>query len=630
VSSRIDDKPAVKAPHTTHPKIKDRMFRKKNPNMDEIIEKNLDSAGEFVSKALVGFRSPFSNFNHNSNSLWYGEARNMIPSANDDVGDDMKFEGGREGYSNYVEWNPHIKPEYQLKPMRGPVKRKVVLDFKKYDQIEDQEEEEIAEPDPTCYAGTEEGFFGPINTTWDGREWPNGPESLDHRVRRTQPSEPEEEAIIKNGYTDLKGCPRCPGLKIRDHYENENNSSLYNTNNNHPDYEKYDKPQPIQQRQPVEQPLGDDNNYAPFIYSIPDRYVYQQQSAPKPIVEEKRSVSPPKQLSFMASDSASYFFTPGGGSSSIYGGDDEPEYAGYEKKKEVRVVKEPTPPPVPKVIKVGSILVRNNVENDFDYAENVNRDLGDDSFGAMGFGGGHGMPFPQATAATLVQEPTQNFKQIMDVQQAIQRDWSAKAAPAVAGAFPYDQPQKPCPPPTAAPADNRYSAKVYDEEERDTSLSRRKPARASKPQRQLSAIPDGLHLNKKHEKRSEKDVKGNASGDKRDSRLDRHASKHTDKHSDKRADKHHDKVSEKKQQQQHEAEDSAMLQSQSASSFHRQPPKKARATRDRSFDYKRQYTPRQQGYNRHAKDKDQKQQGLLWRAVTKPLKVIGIMKNKDQ
>jgi len=626
------------------------MFRKKNPNMDEIIEKNLESAGEFVSKALVGFRSPFSNFNHNSNSLWYGEERNMIPAANNDVGDDMKFEGGREGYSNYIEWNPHIKPEY-LKPQRGPVKKKIVMDFKKYDNMDDQEEEEVPEPDPTCYAGTEEGFFGPINTTWDGREWPNGPESLDHRVRRTQPSEPEEEGIIKNGYTDLKGCPRCPGLKIRDHYErteDANNSSLGNVNNNCPDYDKYDKPQPILQRQPeVAQPLGDDNDYAPYIYSVPERYVYQ--SGPKKIAEVERSVSPPKQLSFMgkgkvsgsynpplslASDSASYFFTPGGSGG---GGDDEPEYAGYEKKKEVKVFKEPTPPPVPKVIKVGSILVRNNVENDFDYAENVNRDLGDDSFGAMGFGGmDHGMPFPQATAASLVEEPTQNLKQIMGVQQAIQRDWSAKAAPGMAGlgAFPYEQPQKPCPPPAAAPVESKYSQKVYDEEERDTSLSRRKPgSRATKPQRQLSAIPDGLHLNKKHEKRSDKDIKGNASGDKRDLKHDRHGNKHldkhTDKHSDKRTDKHHDKASEKRQQQQQEAEDPAMLQSQSASSFHRRSQKKERSTRDRSFDYKRQYTPRQQGYNRHSKDKDQKQQGLLWRAITKPLKVCGIMKNKE-
>merc|ERR1719511_637778 len=123
------------------------------------------------------------------------------------------------------------------------------------------------------------------------------------------------------------------------------------------------------------------------------------------------------------------------------------------------------------------------------------------------------MPFPQATAATLVQEPTQNLKLIMDVQQAIQRDWSAKAAPTTAavGAFPYEQPQKPCPPPAAA-ADSRYSQQVYDDVECETSLSRRKPSsRSSKPERQVSAIPDGLHLNKKHEKRSSKDTKGNAS-----------------------------------------------------------------------------------------------------------------------
>lgn len=541
--------------------------------MDEMVEKSIDSAGEFFTKAMVSFKNPFNNFNSNSN-LWYGKERNAIPGA---FHDDMCFEK-----PNYTDWDPDIKPKF-IKPAPKKVKEPLVLDFLKYENEnrESEEREYVREVDDShtdeWYAGTQAGFHGPVNTTWDGRNWKNNKAERYEPERYGSP-EPEE-------YTSRKTCRICPNNNNsqcgeENCPEDNENPPGCDVNNNYPDYDKYDKPVMAPKKIAKPESYGNDRDYAPMLYSVPDTYVKKAQPDPCNF----KPPTPPTHRSSMGMDN-SYFYAPQSQC------DDEPEYAGYEKKREREVKKEATPPPVPKIIKVGSILIRNNVENDFDYAENVNRDLNDESFGAMGFNqmsqemNHHSLPFPHATASTLMAEPG-NLKQIIDVQQAIRRDWTASKTPVDNGLSAHNLPIRSAPMKMDVPHRMEHEEPV------------KKSSRNSKT-RTTSVTSDAVH---------------NRRGGSKETSLDLEPIK-------------------KPTVPRIQTSNSNSLKKSCTPRTATTPQSKQYTPRTvKSSESKRLQTPRQLNYTsdlkKRDKAKDHQQQGLLWKVVSKPLKVCGIIKNK--
>jgi len=156
-------------------------------------------------------------------------------------------------------------------------------------------------------------------------------------------------------------------------------------NNNYPDYNKYHQPPPPKPREEPPRappPQNTDDDYCPCLYSTcPTVKMPQQQQQKQPKRYEEPEQRKPQVQSF------NYYFNPGSMAtvSNASYADEPAEYAGYEPQP-LNTPKIPSPPPPPKVIQVGHIVVRNNVEDDQDYAENVNRDIGtaDPAIGSYG------------------------------------------------------------------------------------------------------------------------------------------------------------------------------------------------------------------------------------------------------
>ncbi|XP_035827699.1 uncharacterized protein LOC101845819 isoform X2 [Aplysia californica] len=377
---------AIKDGSTNNSTKQNRLYRrhKAKPPIDLIIERSLDSAGEFFSKALVSFaRHPF-NFSNNS-SNWLDDTHGAFAICDDNFSQDqMTFADELctdcEGYTDYQPgeapkaWTPVVKVEESPK----------MIDFSKYDQEEVVKvpKETPVSTDP-WYAGTENDFHGPVNVTWDGREWPSHTSSTGNPNASTSYHN-------DNDYTGSSSiCPQPRNY-------NANSSKYQDANNNYPNYVFYDEGEKNSKEPPPPPPRGNDADYAPSLYA----------RCPGGEASKSRASSEEKQRKPVA-QTMSYYFDLESNSDDT----DMPEYAGMEttKKEEKKVDKAPR---APLFTKVGSITVRNNVENDFDYAENVNRDLADDSgaWGATGFADtaihGHaadGMPhaFPQETSHSL-------------------------------------------------------------------------------------------------------------------------------------------------------------------------------------------------------------------------------------
>jgi len=386
-----------------------RMFRKQQRfnSIDSLFENSVSSAGEFFSKAIA---TSFGNNNGNSNYCY--SASEAICGTNAYNEDQMDFgELGRKKSNDYVDWDPRLKPKYGVmneKPRR-PVR---TLDFSKYKLYDfvgnDSGSTDLSSKsqESPWYNSHDEGSYGgQRNTTWDGRAWPI-----------EKPSQPRpRRSESTDAYTDMPDCRICP---------NNNNSSASlscfgNMNNNYPNYEIYEtQSDNTPRRDPqLQRPVSSDNDYAPYMYGNPS------QERQRPRQETPRRVTQ-TQGGYMDAGGSPYFGLNTCSSSMA----DYADYADSPPPEQLRVVREPSPPRPPKVIKVGSILVRNNVENNDDYAENVNRDLGEDSssFGGMAFNqemNHQGKAFAYQTSQSLVSEPA-NLRQIMDVQNALERERS--------------------------------------------------------------------------------------------------------------------------------------------------------------------------------------------------------------
>ena len=155
--------------------------------------------------------------------------------------------------------------------------------------------------------------------------------------------------------------------------------SLSNVNNNYPNYNLYNawdafEPE-ARERNRERQNTVERVEYAPNLYSSVN---FTNKPAAK---KETRTASPQPR-------------TYGRDSMAQYGFYEDPYPECQQKPVIRRIIEEPVEPPVPKTVKVGMIVCRNNVENDNLYAENVNRDLGEGfgmpgmDFGAMGFNAG--------------------------------------------------------------------------------------------------------------------------------------------------------------------------------------------------------------------------------------------------
>lgn len=468
----------------TTPKVVQRSGRRRNKALDDIKFQSLETAGEFFSKALapytVGLAS-FSPFNTNENSNSGHPAIGGSGFSNDDDYKQPLFseaqirsKSPKGPLPNYTDWNPILKPQFEKKdtPVRRP-KSPPVLDFFKYEQEFNADDELVTErtalatDEPEWYAGTDESFQGPVNVTWDGRTWP------DQRPKRARRLNGMDEHVGDEAYAPGRGIKACisapngnnshpipsditlnsviseanqvckdiPEIALN----TEPNTSFVtspkaepqmcdaivasDTNNNYPNYDRYSSCEaPEEDMAPVELPRNrgrcdseGDIEYAPMLYSS----VNFTNKPPGMIVREAQKQIQQQPRTYDREYMAHY------GTYSMYD-DDDPPYAGMEKRPKAKpLVEIPEEPARPRIVKVGSILVRNNVENDFDYAENVNRDLGEGmpgmDFGAMGFNSqprvyDRGMAFPQHTTQSLVPEPGNNLMQ--DVHEVIQHERS--------------------------------------------------------------------------------------------------------------------------------------------------------------------------------------------------------------
>lgn len=323
---------------------------RQNKQAVEFIERSIDTAGDFFSKTLMNFRPTMVNTNNNSgNDTWFDETTGPKPVPNRGFNQDkLKFAIAKTEDAEYTDWRPGFEPELKKSEVKIAEKESIAVDFSnRYEKYESGIFEKVKQPKPIeiCtdgwYAGTEDDFIGPMNVTWDGREWPGSKSS------RKPPPETEEEPY--------EMCLPC---------------EKYNENNNAPDYSKYVRKAEKKDEAPPKK-WGNETDYTPCLFSFFPAQVNRRRTTidgeekPKPVVHKGQYFSSylsPKPLNAPPSS-----YT-----------DHEPvEHAGFDEHVyEQKVEKLDKAPSVPKITHVGAIKVRNNVENDFDYAENINRDIG--------------------------------------------------------------------------------------------------------------------------------------------------------------------------------------------------------------------------------------------------------------
>jgi len=316
-----------------------RMNRKRQSKvMDSFIEKSVESAGEFFSKTIMNFRPPI-NVNNSSNEVF--EQANL-------------FRQDKLEFSNYIQKDDYTDYKPGFKPCcTKPVKKKeevIITDISKYEKYDEEDgqykrKETVPENQQEWYADTAEDFIGPVNVTWDGRDWP-GSGSLRNNLR--------DSDFDGDGYAANLLCNK------------------YNMNNNYPDYSKYASGQSMERERkktPPPPPTGNDEDYSPCLFSNCPAFAASRQPPPKPKPEPKPKPQPANFYFDYKEQSARFNFV------------DDPtghaDYAGYSPQlMSVEETAKPNAPPKPKVVQVGSLTIRNNVEDDDDYAENINRDIG--------------------------------------------------------------------------------------------------------------------------------------------------------------------------------------------------------------------------------------------------------------
>lgn len=142
-------------------------------------------------------------------------------------------------------------------------------------------------------------------------------------------------------------------------------------NNNYPDYSKYASGKsmvPERKKTPPPRPTGNEEDYTPCLYSNCPAFAAARAPPPKPKPEPIPEPEPINDyFDYTESHSRFNFVDDPTG---------EAEYAGYNPQLTSAVVEKPEEPVKPKFTHIGALTIRNNVENDLDYAENINRDIG--------------------------------------------------------------------------------------------------------------------------------------------------------------------------------------------------------------------------------------------------------------
>jgi len=363
-----------------------RMLRKQRLNLDSILDNSVSSAGEFFSKAVMSF----GNHNNHSNQTPCNEA--ICGSSGSSFNEDQLDFGelARKMPAEYVDWPQGLRPNYGcLEQNKGPTvsTRAFDVNYKKYDDLEWQNnEEEQAQRAQWVNDKQDLAVYGKqAALTWDGRPWSETVEERQQlqmmQMMRSRSPFGKRRPFVSAEKKDP--CKVCPNSNNSWTYSDTTWVEVGDVNNNYPNYEMYDRPAPPPQQQRAAQaapiPCCEDD-YAPCIYAPPaaQEHLLARPRQPEPVQQQRNYSSSYGQMGMGNSQESAYFGSTGGS----YG------YMRYEEQPQPEVVikREPTPPPVPRIYKVGAINVGYKVENNDDYAENINRDLGHDE--SMGFPGG--------------------------------------------------------------------------------------------------------------------------------------------------------------------------------------------------------------------------------------------------